>query len=272
MKPPVLASPIPGESLILYISAQERYVGALLAQENSEGKENSLYSLSKMMTTNELNYPPIKTLCMTLVFSIQKLKHYFQDHVVHFVSRENPIKFKVMSKPVLSDRLSIKGQVLADFLADHHVPDDWELTNELTDEDTMVIEVQSPWRMYFDGATYRGGADAGIVFVISQGEVLPYSFTLTQLCSKNVAEYQALILGLEMTVQMKKLQLQVLGDSQKENKNTDTLATLASSLTLSDQAQVTACQKWVVLPPNEGESKENELDHLVAVSDDEKEE
>ncbi|XP_070008233.1 uncharacterized protein [Nicotiana sylvestris] len=141
MKPPVLAAHIPGKPLILYIAAQERSVGALLAQENSEGKENSLYYLSRMMIPNELNYSPIEMLCLALVFSIQKLKHYFQAHVVRFVSKANPIKF-VMSKPVLSDLLlrwylqfqqfeilyipqkAVKGQALADFLANHLVPDD----------------------------------------------------------------------------------------------------------------------------------------------------
>ncbi|XP_070040814.1 uncharacterized protein [Nicotiana tomentosiformis] len=158
----------------------------------------------------------------------------------------------------------------------------------------MVVEVQPPWKMYFDGVAHHGRAGAGVVFVTSQGEVFPYSFTLTQLCSNNVAEYQALILGLEMAVDMKQLQLQVFGDSQlvvnqllgsyevkkpelhpyhdyakklmgclgdmtiqhvprKENKKPDALATLASSLTLPDQAQVTVCQKWVVPPPNEAE-------------------
>ncbi|XP_070026442.1 uncharacterized protein [Nicotiana sylvestris] len=169
MKPPVLAAPILGKPLILYILAQERSVGALLAQKNSEEKENSLYYLSKMMTPNDLNYSPIKKLCLALVFSIQKLKHYFQAHVV---------------------RLAIKGQALAYFLADHPIPDDWELTDELPDEDAMVIEVQSPWKMYFDGAAHRGGDGAGVVFVTSQGEVLPYSFTLMQLCSNNVWAYR----------------------------------------------------------------------------------
>ena len=91
--------------MILYIAAQERSVGALLAQENSEGKENALYYLSRMMTPNELNYSPIEKLCLTLVISIQKMKHYFQAHVVRLISRANPIKF-VMSKPVLSDQLA----------------------------------------------------------------------------------------------------------------------------------------------------------------------
>ncbi|XP_070056470.1 uncharacterized protein [Nicotiana tomentosiformis] len=59
---------------------------------------------------------------------------------------------------------------------------------------------------------------------------------------------------------------------RKENKKADTLAALASSLTLPDRAQVTICQKWVVPPPNEGESEQNELEHLVAISEIEKEE
>ncbi|XP_070034244.1 uncharacterized protein [Nicotiana tomentosiformis] len=123
------------------LQAQERSVGALLAQGNNEGKENALYYLSRMMMPNELKYSPIEKLCLAFVFSIQKLKHYFQAHVVRLVSRVNPIKF-VMSKPILSDRLArwylqfqqfkivyvpqkaVKGQALADFLADHPILDD----------------------------------------------------------------------------------------------------------------------------------------------------
>ncbi|XP_075102919.1 uncharacterized protein LOC142177606 [Nicotiana tabacum] len=68
--------------------------------------------------------------------------------------------------------------------------------------------------MYFDGAVHRGRDGAGEVFITYQGEVLAYSFMLTQLCSNNVSEYQALILGLEMAVEIKRIQLQVFGDSQ----------------------------------------------------------
>ncbi|KAK4386210.1 hypothetical protein Sango_2491600 [Sesamum angolense] len=68
--------------------------------------------------------------------------------------------------------------------------------------------------MYFDGASHKEGAGAGVVFSTSEGEVLPYSFTLTQNCSNNVAEYQALILGLEIVVDAKQLPLKVYGDSQ----------------------------------------------------------
>ncbi|GAA0157370.1 hypothetical protein LIER_38445 [Lithospermum erythrorhizon] len=56
------------------------------------------------MTPNELNYSPIEKLCLALIFSIQKLKHYLQSHMVHLISKANLIKC-VMSKLVLSDRL-----------------------------------------------------------------------------------------------------------------------------------------------------------------------
>ncbi|KAL0347625.1 UNVERIFIED_CONTAM: hypothetical protein Scaly_1778500 [Sesamum calycinum] len=91
--------------LILYVAAQELSVGILLAQVNDEGKENALYYSSRTMTPNELKYSPIEKLCLALIFSIQKLKHYFQSHSIHLVSKANPLKY-VMEKPVLSDRLA----------------------------------------------------------------------------------------------------------------------------------------------------------------------
>ncbi|KAL0294378.1 UNVERIFIED_CONTAM: hypothetical protein Scaly_3122600 [Sesamum calycinum] len=105
MKPPVLVAPVPRRLLIFYVAAQEHFVGILFAHKNDEGKENSLYYLSGTMMPNELKYSPIEKLCLTLIFSIQKLKHYFQSHSIHLVSKANPLKY-VMAKPVLSDRLA----------------------------------------------------------------------------------------------------------------------------------------------------------------------
>ncbi|KAL0428070.1 UNVERIFIED_CONTAM: hypothetical protein Slati_2981800 [Sesamum latifolium] len=91
---------------------------------------------------------------------------------------------------------------------------EWEVSDDLPDEDVLVIEITPPWKMYFDGASHKEGTDAGVVFVTSEGEVLAYSFTLMQNYSNNVAEYQALIFGLEMTVDIKQQDLKVYGDSQ----------------------------------------------------------
>ncbi|KAH6776184.1 hypothetical protein C2S52_013745 [Perilla frutescens var. hirtella] len=229
MKAPVLVAPVAGRPLILYIAAQERSVRALLAQENENEKENALYYLSRMMTPNELKYSPVEKLCLSLIFSIKKLKHYFQAHTVRLISKTNPLKY-VMMRSVMSDRLAcwylqlqqfeiiyvpqkaVKGQVLAYFLADHPIPAEWELDDDLPDEDVLAIEVLAPWKMYFDGASHREGAGTGVVFITLEGEVLPYSFTLTENCSNNVAEYQALILGSEMAMDAKRLQIKVYGD------------------------------------------------------------
>ncbi|XP_019265385.1 PREDICTED: uncharacterized protein LOC109242945 [Nicotiana attenuata] len=272
-RPPVLAAPIPGKPLILYIAAHERSVGALLAQENSKGKENSLYYLSRMMKPNELKYSPIEKLCLALVFSIQKLKHYFQAHVVRLISQENPIKF-VMSKHVLSDRLArwylqfqqfeivyvpqkaMKGQALADFLADHPT-DDWGLTNELPDEDAMVVEVEPPWKMYFDGASHCEGADSELVinqllgsYKVKRPELRPYH------------DYAQKLIGWLGNVTLQHV-------PRKENKKVGALATLASILTLPDQMQIIICQKWIV-PPDGDEDEKSKLERLVAVFEAEK--
>ncbi len=85
------------------------------------------------------------------------MKHYFQARLV---SKANPIK-SLMSKPVLNDRLArwypqfqqlkiiYLRQVLADFLSDHPTPAEWELSDDLPDEDVLVIEVLPPGKIYF---------------------------------------------------------------------------------------------------------------------------
>jgi len=57
--------------------------------------------------------------------------------------------------------------------------------------------------MYFDGATRYDGTRAGVVFVSLEKHVLSCSFVLTQSCSNNIAEYQVLILGLQMAIEMR---------------------------------------------------------------------
>jgi RNase H-like domain found in reverse transcriptase len=49
LNPPVLTTPIPGKELILYTTALDGSLGALLAQENHDGNQNALYYLSRMM-------------------------------------------------------------------------------------------------------------------------------------------------------------------------------------------------------------------------------
>jgi ribonuclease HI len=70
-----------------------------------------------------------------------------------------------------------------------------------------------PWMMFFDGATRREVSGASIVFVSPQKHILPFSFLLNEPWSYNVIEYQALIVGLQMALNMKISYLKVYRDS-----------------------------------------------------------
>ena len=96
----------------------------------------------------------------------------------------------------------------------HPIPDDWEFFKDLSDKDVIFIEMPRSWKLFFDGATRKDGAGAGVILVTPEEEVLPYAFTFTENCSNNVAEYQALMMGLEMAIELKITRLKMFGDSK----------------------------------------------------------
>lgn len=65
----------------------------------------------------------------------------------------------------------------------------------------------------FDGS-HTKGIGASFLFVTPQGECIPKSFKLTFPCTKNIAEYEALITGLKATIQWNIKDLQVYRGSQ----------------------------------------------------------
>jgi len=108
---------------------------------------------------------------------------------------------------------AVKGQAIVDFRVAHPCPDNKELPDDLPDDEVMLVEIKT-WQLYFDGAAKSRGAGVGIVFVTPSGGLIPYSFALLDICSNNVAEYEALIIGLELAHEMRIDQLEVFGDSQ----------------------------------------------------------
>ncbi|KAG9454367.1 hypothetical protein H6P81_007271 [Aristolochia fimbriata] len=183
-----------------------------------------------------------------------------------------------MSRPIFSGRLAkwvlllsefeinfmphraIKGQALANFLADHPIPAERELTEEFPDEEIFLFEILLPWKMYFDGAARRNGGGEGVLFVSPKDDLLPYSFVLTQNCSNYVAEYQALLLDLGMAMEMKIPQLKVYGDFVLVVKQitTNALAGIVASLAQFDNrpTRVPICERWVVPLPIKGKEDE----------------
>uniref|UniRef100_J3MCF0 RNA-directed DNA polymerase n=1 Tax=Oryza brachyantha TaxID=4533 RepID=J3MCF0_ORYBR len=232
INPHVLSAPVKGRPHILYTAAMPASLGALLAQTNDEGKETALYYLSRTLVGVEYNYPDMENICLALVFAAQKLRHYMLEHTIYLVSRADPLRY-ILNKMILSGRLakwamflsqfditfipqkSIKGQALANFLAAHPIPDNFPIDDDLPGEEVFTTSIaDSSWKMYFDGACRRSGAGAGVVFVTPTEDIIPYSFTLTTTISNNAAEYEALIIGLEIALNMGLDTLYVYGDSQ----------------------------------------------------------
>lgn len=61
--------PIQGEPLILYISATDSSLGALLVQQDDNKKERAIYYISKTLVSYEMSYSIIEKACLALVFA-----------------------------------------------------------------------------------------------------------------------------------------------------------------------------------------------------------
>ena len=70
------------------------------------------------------------------------------------------------------------------------------------------------WMMYFDGSLMKKGASTGLVFVSPLGVRMRYMIRLHFPSSNNVAEYEALINGLRIAIELGIRCLNIRGDSQ----------------------------------------------------------
>jgi ribonuclease HI len=68
--------------------------------------------------------------------------------------------------------------------------------------------------MYFDGSLMKTGAGAGLLFISPLGKHVRYVIRLHFPASNNVAEYEALVNGLRIAVELGVWRLDARGDSQ----------------------------------------------------------
>jgi ribonuclease HI len=111
---------------------------------------------------------------------------------------------ELMGETILfAPRKAIKSQVLADFVA------------EWVDTQLPTAPIQPElWTMYFGGSLMKIGAGAGLLFISPLGKHVRYVLRLHFLASNNVAEYEALVNGLRITVELGVRRLDARGDSQ----------------------------------------------------------
>ncbi|XP_060673263.1 uncharacterized protein LOC132803766 [Ziziphus jujuba] len=98
---------------------------------------------------------------------------------------------------------TVKGQALADFLADHLC---LEVKDEMDPIEIASISLTS-WKLSFDKSRTQTLAGVGI------GRKTQFSFQLTFECLNNQPEYEASIIGLEILKELRVCTIEIIGDS-----------------------------------------------------------
>jgi ribonuclease HI len=221
---PILMPPAAGEALLIYVAATTQVVSAAVVVERREERhalliQRPVYFISEVLFETKIRYPQIQKLLYVVILTWRKLRHYFESHPVTVVSsfplgeiiqcREASGRIAKWAVELMGETLSfapqkaIKSEVLADFLA------------EWIDTQLPTAPIQAKlWTMYFDGSLMKTGVGTGLLFISPLGEHVHYVIRLHFPASNNVAEYEALVNGLRIAIELGVRRLDTRGDSQ----------------------------------------------------------
>uniref|UniRef100_A0A2N9J4D2 Uncharacterized protein n=1 Tax=Fagus sylvatica TaxID=28930 RepID=A0A2N9J4D2_FAGSY len=240
----------------------------LTRSRNKTGKkEQAIYYLSKKFTEPETRYLLVEKTCCALAWASKKLRQYMLYYTTWLVSRMDPIKTMLYMLYYLGltwqeaeivhallhylagipngPNQAIKGQAIADYLA-NYPSEQLELIDlEFPDEDVMTVDEGNHcrWKLYFDGAANAIGSGIGAVLVSPKGWQTPIAVKLGFDCTNNITEYEACIVGLQATLEFSAHELELVPKfkyvtftytPRVHNHFADALATLASLIKLAE--------------------------------------
>ncbi|XP_027158450.1 uncharacterized protein LOC113760075 [Coffea eugenioides] len=221
---PTLTSPLPGDKLFLYLSAAAETVSAVLIRE--EGIQMPVYYVSRVLRGPETWYTQAKKLVLALIHAARRLKPYFLAH--HICLRTDQPLRQVLSRLEASGRLTkwaielreydlsyesrtaIKAQALANFLAELT----FDEANENISAKTPTTAEPQRWILHVDGSSNSEGSGAGLLLENLQGEVCSYALRFDFAASNNEAEYEAVIIVLQLARKLGVGHILVYSDSQ----------------------------------------------------------
>jgi ribonuclease HI len=196
----------PGAPLLLYVAASHSAVSAALVQEKLEGqikKQALVYFVSEVLRLSKKNYTELEKVLYAVLMASRKLRHYFQSfHII--VPSSQPLKDIMRNREATGrigkwaaelnefsidyvHRSSIQPQALADFITD------WT-SGAQKEEANKDAEA---WTVFCDGSWGTFGAGAAVVLVAPSKVRTCYAIRLDFSCTNNIAEYEALLLGLQ---------------------------------------------------------------------------
>ena len=155
-----------------------------------------------MLREVEERYPPMEKLAFALVTAARKLKLYFQAHMVVILT-DRPLR-RAISNHDIAGRLTlwaielsefdiqyrpqtaIKGQVVSNFIA------------KFTHDEDKGAQESPQWSVHTDGSSNRQVRGAGVVLLSPEGDVVECMIRLDFPTTNNEAEYEALVVSLDL--------------------------------------------------------------------------
>src|ERR1044072_7121733 len=213
--PPVLTKPMPGVPLMLYLSITDTAVGSVLVQDK-EGAQQIIYFYSYTLKGAEKRYQRIEKGVLAILMTTRKLRAYFQSFRVK-VKTDLPLR-QILQRPDMAGRTvgrsvesseyglefeprgPIKAQVLADFVT--------ELTPAPAEHSPKM------WTLFVDGSSNAKGSGAGLILLTPDEAEIEQCLKFEFKASNNQAEYEAMIAGLTMALDLGVTNLTVNSDSQ----------------------------------------------------------
>ncbi|GJZ00596.1 reverse transcriptase domain-containing protein [Tanacetum coccineum] len=208
---PMLTAPMKKEELIVYLAATKETVSAVLMTER-EAKQMPIYFVSRALRGPEVNYTSMEKLVLALVHASKRLKRYFQAHPIIVITYQ-PIQ-QVLSRLEVAGKLqkwsikleeyaihyrprvSVKGQILADFIVERPEKESLDTLMEVEEE------LPESWILFTDGSSCTDGSGTGLILTNPEGIEFTYPLRFRFDATNNEAKYEALIAGLRIVEQM----------------------------------------------------------------------
>ena len=198
------------------------------------GIQRPVYYVCKSLHEVEVRYLPLEKAILAVVLGTRKLPHYFQAYTVVVLTQ-------LLLKTILRSadytgriakwgtilgafdikhmpRTSVKGQVLADLVAEFTEPEIDELPLDRNMDEKLVGTISQyylpTWEVYVDGASNQKGSGVGLVLMSLEKVVIEKSLRLDFLDTNNEAEYETLLEGMAMVRRMGGKSIKLFLDSR----------------------------------------------------------
>ncbi|GKV19281.1 hypothetical protein SLEP1_g29568 [Rubroshorea leprosula] len=190
--PPLLTKAVDGEILYLYLGISDEAISSVLVREEAK-QQKPIYYISNVLHGAEPRYPIVEKAALAVVTSARKLRPNFQSHPI-IVLTDQPLR-QILQKPECFGRLIKWAVELGEF--------------EITFQQRSAIRAQAL-------ANFIG---AGALLIGPDGDRSKHALKFNFDATNNMAEYEALLLGLQLlslqlALELKISVIRVYSDSQ----------------------------------------------------------